>query len=66
LRDPQTHKWVFDQTGKLVLCPVLRNKKGEIIERDGLPQFQSPVYEYETGKLSLKRDELGNYCFAKP
>ena len=66
LRDPQTQKWVFDATEKLVVCPVLRDEEDEIIEKNGIPQFESPVYEYENGQLSLKRDEAGNYCFAKP
>lgn len=66
LRDPQTNKWVFDQQGNLVVCPILRNEEGELVEQDGLPQFHSPVYGFEDGQLFLKRDELGNYCFSKP
>jgi hypothetical protein len=66
LRDPQTQDWVFDATEKLVVCPILRNENGEVVEENGIPQFESPVYEYENGKTSLKRDESGNYCFANP
>ena len=66
LRDPQTQDWVFDATDKLVVCPILRDEDGKIIEKNGIPQFESPVYEYENGKLSLKQDESGNYCFANP
>ena len=64
LRDPQTQNWVFDESGMIVFCPLLRDENGEIVERDGYPQYQSPVYEYESGKLVLKRDQYGNYCFA--
>lgn len=63
LRDPQNHKWVFDSMGKLVLCPVSRNSEGEIIENNGLPQFQMPEYEYINGQLCLKRDQSGDFCF---
>lgn len=64
LRDPQTENWVFDETGFLVFCPLLLDENGEIIERDGHPQFQTPIYEYESGQLLLKRDQQGNYCFS--
>lgn len=63
LRDPQTQEWVFDESGELVVCPVARNKQGEVIEVDGIPQFHLPVYDYAEGKLMLKQDS-GKYVFA--
>jgi hypothetical protein len=63
VRDPQTQNWVFDNSGNLLVAPLLFDEKGEIIEIDGIPKFKSPVYDYENGKLSLKVDEEGKYMF---
>lgn len=63
LRDPQTQNWVFDAEGKLVVCPVLRDENGDVFEYRGIPQFHPPVYQMVEGKLSLKREENGNYLF---
>lgn len=66
LREPQTHHWVFDPQGKIVLCPVMLAGDGTIIEKNGLPQFQSPEYDYQSDGLILKRDESGAYIFKNP
>ena len=63
VRDPQTQNWVFDESGNLIVAPLLWDEKGELIEIDGIPKFKSPVYDYENGKLSLKVDEEGKYMF---
>lgn len=63
VRDPQTQAWVFDESGNLVLTPLLWDEKGKIIEINGIPKFKLPVYNYENGELSLKRDEDGKYIF---
>ncbi len=63
VRDPQTQSFVFDVQGQLVVCPVLRDENGNIFTHKGLPQFQTPAYEYINGKLQLKQDTEGNYIF---
>jgi ribosomal protein S18 acetylase RimI-like enzyme len=64
VRDPQTQQWIFDESSELVVCPVALNEKGEIQELDGIPQFCLPIYDYQEGKLALKRDSEGQYVFA--
>lgn len=63
VRDPQTQSFVFDPQDQLVVCPILRNKEGEVFTHKGLPQFQPPAYECISGKLQLKQDGNGNYLF---
>ena len=63
LRDPDSQGLVWDGEGNLVVCPLELDETGKAIEIDGLTQFQSPVYEYENGRLLLKRDEASNYFF---
>jgi hypothetical protein len=64
IRDPQSQEWVFDDSGKLVVCPVAYDEQGEIQELDGIPQFCLPLYDYVEGKLMLKQDDRGNYLFS--
>lgn len=67
LRNPQTQDWVFDESsGQLVVCPILLDDSGKIIEHQGIPQFQTPVYDQIDGKLALKRHENGQYLFTDP
>lgn len=63
VRDPQTQNFVFDSTGQLVVCPVLKDENGNIFTYKGIPQFQTPAYAYVEGKLQLKQDAEGNYLF---
>jgi len=63
VRNPQTQGFVFDAQGQLVVCPILRDENGKIFTHKGLPQFQTPAYEYINGKLQLKQDTEGNYIF---
>jgi hypothetical protein len=65
LRDPNTHNLVFNQEENLILCPILQDLGGEVVESGGLPQFCPPVYEQIDGKLCLKQDSDGNYVFAE-
>ncbi|MFM7577809.1 MAG: GNAT family N-acetyltransferase, partial [Microcystaceae cyanobacterium] len=64
VRDPQSQKWVFDESGELVVCPVAYDEQGKIQELDGIPQFRLPTYDYVEGKLMLKQDDRGNYLFS--
>lgn len=63
LRDPQTQDWVFDELGQLVVCPVVLNAEGKVVEYQGIPQFKKPIYEQVNGALRLKCDPQGNYLF---
>lgn len=63
LRDPETEDWVFDESGNLVVCPVIQDKNGQIVEVDGIPQFCPPLYQRAGNKLTLKRDANGQYLF---
>jgi hypothetical protein len=65
LRDPNTHNLVFDEEENLILCPILQELGGEVVEFGGIPQFCPPVYEQVDGKLCLKQDSNGNYVFAE-
>jgi hypothetical protein len=65
LRDPQTHQWVFDEEGKLVVCPVIFDENDKVLEYQNIPQFYRPLYEKIEGKLQLKRDVEGQYLFAE-
>lgn len=61
---PQTREWVFDEEGELVVCPVVLDEMGKVIEKNGLPQFQRPVYQRSEGKLALEKDSEGKYMFS--
>lgn len=63
IRDPQTDGWVFDNNGELVVCPAARDDSGEIIERDGVPQFRSPKYAIGNGEAKLIRNPDGSCVF---
>ncbi|MDJ1176053.1 GNAT family N-acetyltransferase [Roseofilum capinflatum] len=63
LRDPQTQEFVFDQQGKLVTCPVVRDSTGNIVEYQGIAQFHPPVYQVVNGKLHLQKNESGEFQF---
>jgi len=65
IRHPQTQDFVFDTKGELVVCPVLRDEKGYVVENKGIPQFHPPAYQVVQGKLQLKQDEAGNYVFCE-
>ncbi|MDJ0599675.1 MAG: GNAT family N-acetyltransferase [Crocosphaera sp.] len=65
LRDPQTQDWVFNDLGELVVCPVILDENNNIIEHQGIPIFCPPLYERLGDKLSLKKDDKGNYLFAE-
>ena len=64
VRDPQSLEWVFDELGKLVICPLSYDEQGKIQELDGVPQFRLPTYDYIEGSLRLKKDAQGNYLFS--
>ncbi|HAG80896.1 MAG TPA: hypothetical protein DCL61_06920 [Cyanobacteria bacterium UBA12227] len=55
--------WVFDVNGKLIICPLLRDKNNSIVEYLGIPQFHPPAYDYVQGIVRLKQDTSGNYVF---
>ncbi|MGK7942997.1 MAG: GNAT family N-acetyltransferase [Microcystaceae cyanobacterium] len=63
LRDPSTQDWVFDAQGNLVVCPPILDELGKVKEKNGIPVFQTPLYQQVEGKLGLKQDEQGNYLF---
>lgn len=63
LRDPQTQEWVFNELGELVTCPVVLDELGKVKEKQGIPLFKQPTYEFFDGKLRLKKDDNGNYLF---
>jgi ribosomal protein S18 acetylase RimI-like enzyme len=63
LLDPATNSWVIDAEDKLVTCPILRDKNGQIVENQDLVQFYRPAYQIVDGKPVLMRDETGNYVF---
>ncbi|WP_199249734.1 GNAT family N-acetyltransferase [[Phormidium] sp. ETS-05] len=63
VRDPQTQEWIFDRLGELVVCPVLRDENGKVVEYQGIPQFHPPVYEIVDGQIRLQQDAEGNYLF---
>jgi ribosomal protein S18 acetylase RimI-like enzyme len=65
IRDPQTEDWVFDSSGKILSCPVLREKDGQMVEQDGMPQYIQPKYHSVKGKLQLLQDSENNYVFQK-
>ena len=64
VREPQSQEWVFDELGKLVICPLSYDEQGKIQELDGVPQFRLPTYDYIEGNLRLKKDDQGNYLFS--
>ncbi len=61
--DPQKNDWVFDINGKLIICPLLRDKNNSLVEYLGIPQFHPPAYDYVQGIVRLKQDTSGNYVF---
>lgn len=63
IRDPQTEDWVFDRSGQILTCPVLREKDGQVVEQDGIPQYIQPRYHSVNGKLQLLQDSENNYIF---
>ncbi|OJJ15747.1 hypothetical protein BI308_24100 [Roseofilum reptotaenium AO1-A] len=63
VRHPQTQDWVFDRQGNLLVCPVVKDDTGQVLELQGIPQFYPPDYEWVNGELRLKQDEQGNYVF---
>ncbi|HIK09127.1 MAG TPA: GNAT family N-acetyltransferase [Oscillatoriaceae cyanobacterium M33_DOE_052] len=63
VRDPQTQEWIFDRLGELVVCPVLRDENGQVVEYQGIPQFHPPVYDIVDGQIRLQQDAAGNYLF---
>ncbi|MBP0030909.1 MAG: hypothetical protein J7529_21305 [Roseofilum sp. Guam] len=63
VRHPQTQDWVFDRQGNLLVCPVVKDDTGQVLELQGIPQFYPPDYERVNGELCLKQDEQGNYVF---
>jgi hypothetical protein len=63
LRDPYTQDWVFDLLGELVVCPVLLDEEGKVVEEGGIPRFKMPLYEQVEGQLRLRQNEEGNYLF---
>lgn len=63
LLDPATNSWVIDAEDKLVTCPILRDKNGQIVENQDIVQFYRPGYQIVDGKPVLMRDETGNYVF---
>ncbi|MEQ8382363.1 MAG: hypothetical protein RH949_08335 [Coleofasciculus sp. A1-SPW-01] len=63
VRDPQKNDWVFDDNGKLVICPVLRDENSSVVEYQGIPQFHPPAYDYIQGSVRLKQDASNNYVF---
>lgn len=65
VRHPQTQEFVFNTKGELVVCPVLRNENGQVIECKGVPQFHPPAYQFVEGELKLKQDQTGNYVFCE-
>jgi hypothetical protein len=63
VRDPQADGWVFDNDGELVVCPAAYDDSGEVIERDGVPQFRSPEYAIGNGEAKLVRTPDGSCVF---
>ena len=63
MRDIQTQDWVFDANGELVVSPILKDEKGQILEHKGMVQFHLPSYKMQGGKLVLEKDDSGNYLF---
>ena len=63
LRDPQNQDSVFDESGELIVCPVLLDETGKVKEKNGIPLFKSPIFERVNNKLVLKQDEARNYLF---
>ncbi|MEM9541077.1 MAG: hypothetical protein AAGA60_16440 [Cyanobacteria bacterium P01_E01_bin.42] len=60
---PQTRNYLFDEGGKLVVSPVLRDDNGEIIEQNGIPIFHPPAYQFVKGQLQLYKSSTGEYIF---
>lgn len=65
LRDPEKNNWVFNDIGELVVCPILRDDDNQIIEHQGIVQFQPPAYQLVTSGLRLQRDTEGKYVFCE-
>ena len=60
---PQTRNYLFNEAGKLVVSPVLRDDNGEIIEQNGIPIFHPPAYQFVKGQLQLHKSSTGEYIF---
>lgn len=65
VRNPQNQEYVFDAKGNIVVCPILRDDRGAIVEYQGIPQFHPPAYQVQNDRLYLKQDEKGNYIFCE-
>ncbi len=66
VQHPQTQTWVFDASGELVTCPILRDRQGRVVEHQGIPQYHPPIYEISQGQVALKQDEEKRYLFCEP